>query len=130
MNNLKISVVGLGYVGMPIAVSFAKKVPVVGFDINKNKIQQYKNGLDPTKEVGDEAIKESKVKFTFEKNDLVESNFHIVAVPTPLDENDLPNLYPLESASALLGSVLKKGIMLYMNQLFSPELQKMFVYQF
>ncbi len=109
MNNLKISVVGLGYVGMPIAVSFAKKVPVVGFDINKNKIQQYKNGLDPTKEVGDEAIKESKVKFTFEKNDLVESNFHIVAVPTPLDENDLPNLYPLESASALLGSVLKKG---------------------
>lgn len=109
MNNVKISLIGLGYVGMPIAVAFAKKVPVVGFDINKNKVDQYLSGIDPTKEVGDQAIKETTVKFTSNKEDLKEANFHIVAVPTPLKGNNEPDLKPLIGSSHTVGSILKKG---------------------
>lgn len=109
MNDLKISLVGLGYVGMPIAVAFAKKVPVIGFDINDHKVQQYLNGYDPTKEVGDEVIKNTTVKFTSNKEDLKEANFHIVAVPTPLNESNSPDLKPLIGASHTVGSILKKG---------------------
>ena len=109
MEELKIGVLGLGYVGLPIAISFAKKVPVIGFDINKEKIKQYQNGCDPTQEVGDDVIQKSSLKFTFSKEDLADCNFHIVAVPTPLDENDLPDLRPLKSASKILGSIIKKG---------------------
>lgn len=109
MEELKIGVLGLGYVGLPIAISFAKKVPVIGFDINKEKIKQYQNGYDPTQEVGDDVIQKSSLKFTFSKEDLADCNFHIVAVPTPLDENDLPDLRPLKSASKILGSIIKKG---------------------
>lgn len=108
MKNLVISLVGLGYVGMPIAVAFAKKNPVVGFDINVEKINQYLNGIDPTKEVGDQEIKDSTVKFTFNKHDLKMANFHIVAVPTPLRENNVPDLNPLIGASRTVGSILKK----------------------
>ena len=79
----KIALVGLGYVGMPIAVAFAKKVDVVGFDLNAAKIELYKNGIDPTREVGDEAIKASTVEFTADETKLREAKFHIVAVPTP-----------------------------------------------
>lgn len=109
MNNVKISLIGLGYVGMPIAVAFAKKVPVVGFDINKNKVDQYLSGIDPTKEVGDQAIKETTVKFTSNKEDLKTANFHIVAVPTPLKGNNEPDLKPLKGASHTVGSILEKG---------------------
>lgn len=104
-----ISLVGLGYVGMPIAVAFAKKTNVIGFDINANKINTYKNGIDPTKEVGDEAIKETTVEFTSNPEDLRKAKFHIVAVPTPINEDKTPNLYPLESVSELLGRNLTKG---------------------
>ena len=79
----KISLVGLGYVGMPIAVAFSKKVKVVGFDLNAKKIELYKNGIDPTNEVGDEAIKACTVDFTADETKLKEAKFHIVAVPTP-----------------------------------------------
>lgn len=104
-----ISLVGLGYVGMPIAVAFAKKVNVIGFDINTEKINTYKNGIDPTKEVGDEAIRNTTVEFTSNPEDLKKAKFHIVAVPTPIKEDKTPNLFPLESVSKTLGSNLTKG---------------------
>ncbi|PHO07910.1 UDP-N-acetyl-D-galactosamine dehydrogenase [Thermoanaerobacterium thermosaccharolyticum] len=105
----KISVIGLGYVGMPIAVSFARKVNVIGFDINKDKINIYKSGIDPTKEVGDEAIKNTTVEFTSDEAKLREAKFHIVAVPTPVNKDHTPDLSPVESASRILGRNLTKG---------------------
>jgi UDP-N-acetyl-D-galactosamine dehydrogenase len=81
----KISVIGLGYVGMPIAVAFAKKVNVIGFDLNEKKIELYKSGIDPTNEVGNEAIKNTTVEFTADETRLKEAKFHIVAVPTPIN---------------------------------------------
>ena len=109
IEDLKISLVGLGYVGMPIAVAFAKKVPVVGFDINKEKVEKYQSGIDVTNEVGDEAIKNSKVDFTCEEAKLRECNFHIVAVPTPTNEDKTPDLRPVIGASKTLGRNLSKG---------------------
>ncbi|MBE7077436.1 MAG: nucleotide sugar dehydrogenase [Clostridiales bacterium] len=105
----KISLVGLGYVGMPIAVAFAKKVKVVGYDLNKAKIELYKSGIDPTKEVGDEAIKASTVEFTADETKLREAKFHIVAVPTPVYDDHTPDLTPVEGASRILGRNLVKG---------------------
>lgn len=105
----KLSLVGLGYVGMPIAVAFAKKINVVGFDLNSKKIEMYKNGKDPTHEVGDEAIKFSTVDFTDDEKKLREAKFHIVAVPTPVNEDHTPDLTPVEGASRILGRNLTKG---------------------
>jgi UDP-N-acetyl-D-galactosamine dehydrogenase len=106
----KLSLVGLGYVGMPIAVAFAKKgIDVVGFDLNKAKIELYKNGVDPTKEVGDEAIKESTVYFTSDEEDLKKAKFHIVAVPTPVNTDHTPDLTPVIGASEIVGRNLTKG---------------------
>ena len=105
----KISLVGLGYVGMPIAVAFAKKADVIGFDISKEKIELYKSGIDPTKEVGDEAIKETTVEFTADESKLKEAKFHIVAVPTPVNADHTPDLRPVESASRTVGRNLAKG---------------------
>jgi UDP-N-acetyl-D-galactosamine dehydrogenase len=105
----KISLVGLGYVGMPIAVAFAKKADVIGFDISKEKINLYKSGIDPTKEVGDEAIKETTVEFTADESKLKEAKFHIVAVPTPVNADHTPDLRPVESASRTVGRNLTKG---------------------
>lgn len=105
----KISLIGLGYVGMPIAVAFAKKVDVIGFDVNKEKIQLYKNGIDPTKEVGNEVIATTTVDFTSDETRLREAKFHIVAVPTPVKEDRTPDLTPVESASRTLGRNLTKG---------------------
>ena len=105
----KISLVGLGYVGMPIAVAFAKKAKVIGFDLNKEKINTYKAGIDPTCEVGDDAIKTTSVEFTSDPEKLKEAKFHIVAVPTPINLDKTPDLYPVESASKLLGQNLTKG---------------------
>ena len=104
-----ISVIGLGYVGMPIAVAFAKKVGVIGFDNNKEKIALYKNGVDPTQEVGDEEIKNTTVDFTYNAERLKEAKFHIVAVPTPIKADKTPDLSPVESASVMLGKNLTKG---------------------
>ena len=105
----KISLVGLGYVGMPIAVAFAKKVDVIGFDLNAKKIGLYKSGIDPTKEVGDEAIRNTTVEFTADETKLREAKFHIVAVPTPVNDDHTPDLTPVEGASAIVGRNLTKG---------------------
>lgn len=105
----KVSLVGLGYVGMPIAVAFAEKVKVVGFDLNKVKIELYKKGIDPTHEVGDEAIKCCKVEFTSDETKLKEAKFHIVAVPTPVNLDHTPDLTPVIGASEIVGRNLVKG---------------------
>lgn len=105
----KLSLVGLGYVGMPIAVAFARKIKVVGFDLNKEKIALYQKGVDPTREVGDEAIKNTSVEFTADAAKLREAKFHIVAVPTPVNSDHTPDLTPVEGASRILGQNLTKG---------------------
>ncbi|WP_026664643.1 nucleotide sugar dehydrogenase [Butyrivibrio sp. FC2001] len=105
----KLSLVGLGYVGMPIAVAFAKRIEVIGFDLNTKKIDLYKNGIDPTHEVGDEAISKSTVEFTADETKLKEAKFHIVAVPTPVNDDHTPDLSPVEGASTILGRNLTKG---------------------
>lgn len=105
-----LSLVGLGYVGMPIAVEFAKKgINVIGFDLNKAKIELYKQGVDPTKEVGDKAIKASTVMWTADEKDLRKAKFHIVAVPTPVNIDHTPDLTPVIGASEILGRNLTKG---------------------
>ncbi|MBO5315042.1 MAG: nucleotide sugar dehydrogenase [Clostridia bacterium] len=106
----KLSLVGLGYVGMPIAVAFANKgIDVIGFDLNKAKIDLYKNGVDPTKEVGDEAIRTTTVCFTSDEEDLKKAKFHIVAVPTPVNTDHTPDLTPVIGASEIVGRNLTKG---------------------
>jgi len=105
----KLSVIGLGYVGMPIAVAFAKKIDVVGFDINSNKIDLYKSGIDPTNEVGNEVVSKTNVEFTNDENQLRNAKFHIVAVPTPVNSDHTPDLSPVEGASVILGRNLTKG---------------------
>ncbi|XJS11007.1 nucleotide sugar dehydrogenase [Aerococcaceae bacterium WGS1372] len=104
---------------MPIAVAFAKKVDVLGFDINKEKIDLYKNGIDPTREVGDEVIKNTTVDFTSDANRLKEAKFHIVSVPTPINDDKTPNLNPIKGASRTLGQNLTKGsIVVYESTVF------------
>lgn len=105
----KLSLVGLGYVGMPIAVAFARKIKVVGFDLNEQKVALYKAGIDPTNEVGSEVIKNTAVEFTADAAKLREAKFHIVAVPTPVNDDHTPDLTPVEGASRLLGQNLTKG---------------------
>ncbi|MDM5293756.1 nucleotide sugar dehydrogenase [Peribacillus simplex] len=105
----KISVIGLGYVGMPLAVSFAKVTDVIGFDISKEKVQNYLNGIDVTKEVGNKAIEETKALLTWEEKDLRDCKFHIVAVPTPINSDKTPDLKPVIGASKTVGRNLTKG---------------------
>lgn len=105
-----LSLVGLGYVGMPIAIEFAKRgVNVIGFDLNADKIETYKSGIDPTNEVGDKVIKNTTVEFTANEEDLRRAKFHIVAVPTPVNDDHTPDLTPVEGASVMLGRNLTKG---------------------
>ena len=106
----KLSLVGLGYVGMPIAVAFAKKgIDVIGFDLNREKIELYKSGIDPTKEVGDEAIAQTSVQFTAEESELRNAKFHIVAVPTPVNTDHTQDLTPVIGASRIVGRNLTLG---------------------
>ena len=105
----KLSLVGLGYVGMPIAVAFARKIKVVGFDLNEKKIDLYKSGIDPTNEVGNDVIRNTAVEFTADPTKLREAKFHIVAVPTPVNDDHTPDLTPVEGASRILGQNLTKG---------------------
>lgn len=105
----KLAVVGLGYVGMPIAVAFAKKADVIGFDLNSRKIEAYRNGQDPTGEVGGEAIKQTTVEFTDDETKLAEARFHVVAVPTPINADKTPDLTPVMNASRVVGRNLKPG---------------------
>lgn len=104
----KLALVGLGYVGMPIAVEFAKHIQVIGFDINEKRINEYREGVDSTNEVG-EAIRETSVDFTADPARLGEANFIIVAVPTPVNPDNTPDLKPVEDASKTVGQNLKKG---------------------
>lgn len=105
----KIALVGLGYVGMPIAVEFAKYVNVIGFDINKKKVELYQQGIDPTLEVGDEEIKKSTVEWTYDETKLKEAKFIIVAVPTPINDDKTPDLMPVIGSSEIVGRNLTKG---------------------
>lgn len=105
----KLSLVGLGYVGMPIAVAFSKCVPVIGFDVNDEKIRLYKSGIDPTGEVGNGAIAECSVDFTSDPQRLAEASFHIVAVPTPINPDKTPDLRPVTGATKTLGRYLTRG---------------------
>ncbi len=104
----KLALVGLGYVGMPIAVEFAKHIKVIGFDINEKRVNEYKNGIDATNEVG-AAIKETKVEFTADPAKLKEAKFIVVAVPTPVNEDNTPDLRPVEGASRTVGQNLAPG---------------------
>src|ERR1700740_3596978 len=105
----KIAVIGLGYVGLPIALAFAKKVKVIGFDINEKRVNMMKKGIDPSNELTKEDFKGADITFTHKLEDLKTANFFIVAVPTPIDEHNLPDLKPLLGASTTVGKVLKKG---------------------
>ena len=104
----KLALVGLGYVGMPIAVEFAKHINVIGFDINKQRIEEYKNGIDSTNEVGD-AIKNTTVDFTSDSKRLGEASFIVVAVPTPVNDDTSPDLRPVEGASRTVGQNIRPG---------------------
>lgn len=105
----KISLVGLGYVGMPIAVAFSKKAGVIGFDTNSKKIALYKKGIDPTLEVGNEVISACSVEFTSDETMLRSAKFHIVAVPTPVNDDHTPGLSAVQGASEIVGRNLAKG---------------------
>lgn len=110
INDIKIAVIGLGYVGLPLAVEFGKKHPVIGFDINQHRIEELKSGTDHTLEVSDEELASAKqLEFSSNINELAECNFYIVTVPTPIDEYKQPDLTPLVKASTAIGSVLKAG---------------------
>ncbi|PAE30519.1 UDP-N-acetyl-D-galactosamine dehydrogenase [Paenibacillus sp. 7884-2] len=105
----KIAVIGLGYVGLPLAIELAKKFDVVGFDVNKAKLDKYLSGIDVTDEVGDEALNETSLKFTSEEKELQSCKFHIVAVPTPINTDKTPNLNPVIGASETVGRNLTEG---------------------
>ena len=104
-----LAVIGLGYVGLPIALEFAKKLKVIGFDINVDRIEQMRNNIDPSGELESEAFSNCNITFTHELDVLREATFFIVAVPTPIDAHALPDLKPLIGASTTVGKVLKKG---------------------
>lgn len=110
MSTIKIGVIGLGYVGLPLAVEFGKKIDVIGFDINNKRIEELRNGYDRTMEVeNDQLASSGKLTYSADVNDLKSVNYFIVTVPTPVDEFKKPDLRPLESASKIVGGVLKKG---------------------
>lgn len=104
-----LSLVGLGYVGLPIALAFARKITVIGFDINEARVEMMKKGIDPSNELKSEDFRNTDILFTADKNILKQAAFHIVAVPTPIDNHNLPDLNPLLSATRTIGSILKKG---------------------
>jgi UDP-N-acetyl-D-galactosamine dehydrogenase len=105
----KVSLIGLGYVGLPIALEFAKKVPVIGFDIKADRVEMMKNRIDPSEELEAEAFDNCDILFTANPEDLRSASFHIVAVPTPIDDSNMPDLKPLLSATRTVGKILKKG---------------------
>ncbi len=105
----KVSLIGLGYVGLPIALEFAKKVPVIGFDIKPDRVEMMKNRIDPSEELEQEAFDNCEILFTSNPEDLRNADFHIVAVPTPIDDSNMPDLTPLLAATRTVGKILKKG---------------------
>ena len=105
----KLAVIGLGYVGLPIALEFARKIAVIGFDINEKRVEMMKQGIDPSNELEKEAFDGCDIMFTNSLETLKEANFFIVAVPTPVDEHHVPDLIPIQRASETIGKVIKKG---------------------
>jgi UDP-N-acetyl-D-galactosamine dehydrogenase len=105
----KLSVIGLGYVGLPIALAFAKKISVVGFDIHPGRVEMMKKGIDPSEELSPEEFQGCDIIYTADQEDIREAKFHIVAVPTPIDRHNLPDLSPLLKATHTVGKILKKG---------------------
>lgn len=105
----KLAVIGLGYVGLPIALEFAKKISVIGFDINEDRIALMKSGIDPSNELAAEDFSGCDIQFTSQTNELAEAKFFIVAVPTPVDQHNVPDLRPVKKASETIGKVVKKG---------------------
>ena len=107
--NRSISITGLGYVGLPIAIAFDETIKVIGFDVNQSRVDELKNGIDRTGEVKSDTLRKSNINFTSDFNELSKANFHIITVPTPIDDAKKPNLKPLLSASKTIGKILKKG---------------------
>src|SRR5579859_6469526 len=105
----RLAVIGLGYVGLPIALEFARKISVIGFDINAKRVGMMRNGIDPSKEVDPAEFKGRDIVFTDDTEVLKQARFFIVAVPTPVDKYNVPDLKPLIGASTTVGKVLKKG---------------------
>ena len=120
--NTIVGVVGLGYVGIPLAISFSKKYEVIGFDTNKEKIEKYRNGIDVTKEIGNNVIKSSNIKFTSDEKILERCDFIIIAVPTPIDEENKPDVKPLELASGIVGKNLKRNAIVIYESTVYPGL--------
>jgi UDP-N-acetyl-D-galactosamine dehydrogenase len=104
-----LAVIGLGYVGLPIALEFAKKIKVIGFDINAQRVEMMRNGIDPSQELESSAFENCDIEFTNDLDVLIKANFFIVAVPTPVDEHNVPDLIPVQRASETIGKVIKKG---------------------
>ena len=115
-------VVGLGYVGLPLAISFAKKMKVIGFDINKEKVEKYRSGIDVTDEVGDEKVKNTTMEFSNNPKDIKKGDFVIIAVPTPIDSHSKPNLTPVISSSQIVGENLKEGAIVIYESTVYPGL--------
>jgi len=117
---MKIGIVGLGYVGLPLAVEFAKKYDVIGFDINEKKVKELKNNIDSTKELSDEDLKKVKINYTIDPENLKQCDFIIVAVPTPVNKANIPDLKYVESSSKILGQNLKKGAIVVFESTVHP----------
>ena len=121
----KLAVIGLGYVGMPLAIAFAKKIDVIGYDVNDDKIKLYQQGIDVTKEVGDLAIQQSSMVFTSDAKELEKAKFFVVAVPTPVRDDKTPDLNPVISATKTVGKYLSKGsIVVYESTVFPGVIEE------
>ena len=119
-DNLTIAVIGLGYVGLPLAQAFSEKYKVIGFDKNEEKIKLYKKGIDITNEIGNSKIRKSKIIFSSNTEDLINANIFIVAVPTPIDSNNMPYISDTIEATKMIGQILKKGDMVIYESTFYP----------
>ena len=130
-SDIPIAVVGLGYVGLPLAVEFGRVRNVIGFDINESRIKELKKGVDKTLETTTDELKDA-INLSFSNNleDLKECKIFIITVPTPINKNKEPDLIPLKEASNAIGSILKKEILLYMNLPCTQEPLKRFAFQF
>lgn len=130
MENIKICIVGLGYVGLPLAVEFGKKFPTIGFDINEKRVDEIKNGVDLTNEVDENELKKilysNQLKVTTSKESIVSSNFYIISVPTPIDIHKKPDLNPLKKACELIGSILKHNDFVVFESTVYPGLTEEF----
>jgi len=130
MDNKKIAVIGLGYVGLPLAVAFSKKREVIGLDVSKKRIEELKMGIDITGEMTkQELISGLNISYTNNLDDIKECTIFIVTVPTPIDKHKRPDLSPLEKSSTSIGKIIKKMILLFMSQLFIQVQLKRYVCQ-